>query len=108
MKAQEFKHTLTRIKSQLKGLTIQFVDGKSCTPYESLKEFGAAVLKAEEKGLDFKINQVWTSNGVKSISTVKDLVEVLDAGIVQAVSFSTFYQAKDFSDYLKTSLGTTV
>jgi hypothetical protein len=109
MKASEFKTGIKAIKENLRGLTLQLITKNSVTPYDSIREFGQAVLSEEEKGNAFSINQVWTPSGIIKVKSLSDLAGLLITRSVTAIQFESYrdYSDKDFAFYLKHSFGTT-
>jgi hypothetical protein len=101
MNAIEFKSALKEIKSNLVGLTIQFCLPKSVAPYQTLNDFGHAVLNAEANCNTFHVNQVWTSEGVKRVSSIAELIELFKTATIDAVSFSGRYSATTLAESIK-------
>src|SRR6185369_4389545 len=97
MTATEFKNGLKEIKESIKGLTLQLVNANGYKPYNTLKEFGLAILDEERKGNDFRINQVWTNEGTQGIKSISHLVELIKTNTVTAIQFESFWspQSKD-------------
>lgn len=101
MTATEFKSALKSIQNHLKGLTIQFCQPQSVTPFQSLREFGYAVLNAEANCNSFSINQVWTAEGIKRVSSIKELVKLFKIAEIEAVSFSASHVVTDFAESIR-------
>lgn len=97
MTAFQFKLQLKNIKEDLKGLTIQFCSDGNVTPFKTLKEFGNAVLEAQNKNNDFHILRVWNNGVVKSVSSFDQLKKEIKNG-ANAVSFSANKDYKTFSN----------
>jgi len=51
-------------------MTLQFRTLNKVAPYQTLREFGYAVINAEANCNTFHVNQVWTSEGVKKVSSM--------------------------------------
>lgn len=85
MTTAEFKTEIKKISGQLKGLTLQFANRYSVTPYTSLKAFGLAVLNAEAEGLNVQLKKVWTATGLVPVNSFSELTEMLKAGIVTGI-----------------------
>lgn len=101
MTASEFKSALKSIQNNLRGLTIQFSQPNSVTPFTSLKEFGYAVLSTEATCNSYSINQVWTADGVKMVSSVKELTSLFKVAQIEAVSFTACYKATSFAESIR-------
>jgi hypothetical protein len=101
MKASEFKTNLKAIKNHLKGLTIQFIQPNSVTPYNTLKSFGEAVLTAEVSYNSFCINQVWTADGVIEVNSFNELVQLFKSVRITGISFGTRWIASDLAESLR-------
>jgi len=101
MTASEFKSALKQIQNNLRGLTIQFRQPNSVTPFTSLKEFDNAVLSTEATCNSYSINQVWTTDGVKVVSSVKELVKLFKVSQIEAVSFSACYRATSLAESIR-------
>lgn len=101
MDAIEFKCEIKAIKKNLKGITIQFVTGRNVTPYYSLRQFGLAVLKEENLGSDFYLNQIWTRNGVVKVNSFSVLKEIFQKEEVTGISFAAHYTPKSFNESLR-------
>lgn len=101
MNSTEFKNGIKEIKENLRGLTLQLVHTKGYKPYFTLKEFGIAVLEEEKKGNDFRINQVWTSEGTVGVKSLKQLVEVIKIKNVEAIQFESFYNNETTEGYIR-------
>ena len=107
MTASNFKTEIKEVSSQLRGLTLQLITTNGVTPYNSLNEFGNAILKEENKGNSISVTQVWTSAGVVQVNSFEHLSELLNTSNIKAVQFRSFYAPLDFSDYLIKTLKTT-
>ena len=83
------------------GLTIQFCLPKSVTPYQTLNDFGHALLNAESNCNTFHVNQVCTSEGVKIVSSITELIEMFKTATIEAVSFSARYSATTLSESIR-------
>ena len=83
------------------GLTIQFYLPKSVTPYQTLNDFGHAVLNAESNCNTFHVNQVWTSDGIKKVSSVKELVGLFKTATIDAVSLSARHTTTCIGDSIR-------
>lgn len=90
MRATEFKREIKDIKENLRGLTLQLVHANGYKPYFNLRDFGNAILEEEKKGNDFRINQVWTNNGIVGAKSIKVLVELIKTESVTAIQFESF------------------
>lgn len=101
MTATEFKNGIKEIKESLKGLTLQLVHANGYRPYFNLREFGFAILNEEEKGNDFRINQVWTEEGTIGVKSIKHLVELIKNSNVTAIQFESFWNPKTNEEYIR-------
>lgn len=101
MTSSEFKSGLVAIKNNLRGLRLQLVHPRGYRPFYTLKEFGNAILDEEAKGYDFRINQVWTSEGVLSVKSFSHLVELINTMMVETVQFESFWQSKTQAEYIR-------
>jgi hypothetical protein len=101
MNAIEFKSALKGIKDNLVGMTLQFRTPSKVSPYYSLNDFGHAVLNAEANCNSFHVNQVWTSEGVKRVSSIAELIELFKTATIDAVSFSASYVVTDFAESMR-------
>ena len=101
MNASEFKSALKDVKENLKGITIQFCTKYSVRPYFNLKEFGQAVLNEEANGNDFRISRAWTKEGSFQISSFEQFKEWFNAGKITGVTFESYYEPKDFADFIR-------
>jgi hypothetical protein len=101
MNATEFKNGIREIKESLKGLTLQLVHANGYRPYFNLREFGFAILDEEEKGNDFRINQVWTIEGTIGVKSIKHLVELIKTNSVTAIQFESFYNYKTTEGFIR-------
>ena len=101
MDITEFKSALKQIQNNLRGLTIQFRQPNSVQPFTSLKDFGYAVLSTEGTCNSYSINQVWTADGVKMVSSVKELVKLFKVAQIKAVSFTASYKATSLAESIK-------
>tara|TARA_B100000795_G_C22447197_1_gene304257 strand:+ start:67 stop:390 length:324 start_codon:yes stop_codon:yes gene_type:complete len=101
MTASEFKSTLKQIQNNLRGLTIQFRQPNSVTPFTSLREFGHSVLKTEATCNTYSINQVWTTDGVKMVTSIKELIDLFKSTKIEAVAFSASYQAETLAEAIR-------
>lgn len=101
MTASEFKNGIKEIKENLRGLTLQLVHANGYRPYNSLKEFGNAILNEEAKGNDFRINQVWTTEGVIGVKSLKNLIELIKTNSVTAIQFESYYEYKTNEEFIR-------
>lgn len=101
MKATEFKSEIKEIKENLKGLTLQLVTKNGYRPYFNLKEFGNAILEEENKGNDFRINQVWTKAGIVGAKSIKALAELIKTETVTAIQFESFFNYSTTEKYIR-------
>lgn len=101
MKATEFKSEIKEIKENLKGLTLQLVTKNGYRPYFNLKEFGNAILEEENKGNDFRINQVWTNAGIVGAKSIKALAELIKTETVTAIQFESFFNYSTTEKYIR-------
>lgn len=101
MTATDFKKELKEIKENLKGLTLQLVTKNGYRPYFNLKDFGNAILNEESKGNDFRINQIWTIGGTRSVKSIKNLAELIKTETVTAIQFESFYNYKTTEGFIK-------
>ena len=101
MTASEFKSTLKQIQNNLRGLTIQFRQPNSVTPHSTLRSFGEAVLNAEVTCNSYSINQVWTTDGVKMVTSIKELIDLFKSTKIEAVAFSASYQAETLAEAIR-------
>ncbi|MEQ3689964.1 MAG: hypothetical protein ABNG98_00455 [Flavobacterium sp.] len=101
MNASDFKNGIKEIKENLRGLTLQLVHANGYRPYNSLKEFGNAILNEEAKGNDFRVNQVWTSEGVIGVKTLKNLIELIKTNSVTAIQFESYYEYKTNEEFIR-------
>jgi kynurenine formamidase len=101
MRATEFKNGIKEIKENLKGLTLQLVHAHGYRPYFNLREFGNAILNEEAKGNDFRVNQVWTSEGILGVKSLNHLAELIKTGKVTAVQFESYYEYKTKEEFIR-------
>jgi hypothetical protein len=101
MKATEFKSEIKEIKENLKGLTLQLVTKNGYRPYFNLKEFGNAILEEENKGNDFRINQVWTKAGIVGAKSIKALAELIKTETVTAIQFESFFNYSTTEKFIR-------
>lgn len=101
MKATEFKSEIKDIKENLRGLTLQLITKNGYRPYFNLKEFGNAILEEEQKGNDFRINQVWTKAGVVGAKSIKALAELIKTESVTAIQFESFYNYQTTEGFIR-------
>ncbi|MEN9908932.1 MAG: hypothetical protein RLZZ540_2081 [Bacteroidota bacterium] len=101
MKATEFKSEIKDIKENLRGLTLQLVTKNGYRPYFNLKEFGNAILEEEQKGNDFRINQVWTKAGIVGTKSIKALAELIKTQTVTAIQFESFFNCNTTEEYIR-------
>lgn len=102
MNVNHFKTGITKLKNQLRGLTLQLVNANSAIPYRSLREFGNAILKEEAAGNTLSITRAWTAAGPVEVTTFEGLTALISTGTVTAVSFRSFYKPYDFTEYIQT------
>ena len=101
MTATDFKNGIKEIKESLKGLTLQVVNSHGYRPYFTLNDFGNAILAEEKKGNDFRINQVWTSEGTVGVKSLKQLAELIKTTNVNAIQFESFYNHTTSEGYIR-------
>lgn len=101
MNASDFKNGIKEIKENLRGLTLQLVHANGYRPYNSLKEFGNAILNEEAKGNDFRVNQVWTTEGVIGVKSLKNLIELIKTNSVTAIQFESYYEYKTNEEFIR-------
>lgn len=101
MTATEFKTGIKELKGNLKNLTLQLISSHSVRPYNTLREFGNAILNEEKNGNSFCINQAFTHSGVVKINSINQLAQLLVSGTVTGVQFEAYYQAKDFAKSIR-------
>lgn len=101
MTATDFKNGIKEIKENLRGLTLQLVHANGYRPYFNLREFGLAILDEEAKGNDFRVNQVWTSEGVLGVKSLNHLVELIKTGKVSAIQFESYYKYKTKEEFIR-------
>lgn len=101
MTAKDFKNGIKEIKENLRGLTLQLVHANGYRPYYTLKDFGFAILDEEAKGNDFRINQVWTKEGIFGVKSIQHLVELIKTGNVTAIQFESYYQFKTKEEFIR-------
>jgi len=101
MNATDFKTEIKEIKENLRGLTLQLVTRNGYRPYFNLKEFGNAILEEEQKGNDFRVNQVWTKAGIVGAKTIKALAELIKTESVTAIQFESFFNYSTTEEYIK-------
>ncbi|RKS98650.1 hypothetical protein [Flavobacterium sp. 123] len=101
MKATEFKSEIKDIKENLRGLTLQLVTKNGYRPYFNLKEFGNAILEEEQKGNDFRINQVWTKAGIVGTKSIKALAELIKSETITAIQFESFFNFSTTEQYIR-------
>lgn len=101
MNATEFKTEIKTIKENLRGLTLQLVHANGYRPYFTLKDFGNAILEEEKKGNDFRVNQVYTIEGVLGVKSLKHLVELISICSVTCIQFESFWNPKTTEEYIR-------
>lgn len=101
MNSAEFKKGIKEIQENLKGLTLQLVHARGYRPYFTLKEFGLAILEEEKKGNDFRINQVWTTEGIIGVKSIKQLTEVIKTSSVTGIQFESFYNQTSTEGFIR-------
>jgi|SaaInlV_125m_DNA_1040241.scaffolds.fasta_scaffold30080_1 hypothetical protein len=82
-------------------MTLQFRTLNKVAPYQTLREFGYAVINAEANCNTFHVNQVWTSEGVKKVSSIAELIELFKTATIDAVSFSARYSATTLAESIR-------
>ena len=92
MNASEFKSGLKEIKNYLKGVTLSIQSKYSTRPYQTLNAFGNEVLNQESFGKSFSIQCVWTSEGIISIHTFQDLLNLFKSSTVTGIRFNAFIE----------------
>lgn len=101
MTASEFKNGIKEIKENLRGLTLQLVHAHGYRPYFNLREFGSAILNEEAKGNDFRINQVWTKDGIVGVKSIQHLAELIKTTTVTAIQFESYYEYKTKEEFIR-------
>ena len=101
MTATEFKNGIKEIKENLRGLTLQLVHAHGYRPYFNLREFGTAILNEEAKGNDFRVNQVWTSEGILGVKSLNHLAELIKTGKVTAIQFESYIEYKTKEEFIR-------
>lgn len=101
MTATEFKNGIKEIKENLRGLTLQLVHTNGYRPYFNLREFGNAILNEEAKGNDFRVNQVWTSEGILGVKSIQHLAELIKTRKVTAIQFESYYEYKTKEEFIR-------
>ncbi len=101
MTATEFKNGIKEIKESIRGLTLQLVHANGYRPYFNLREFGNAILNEEVKGNDFKVNQVWTTDGIVGVKSIQHLIELIKTTTVTAIQFESFYNYKTTEEFIR-------
>ena len=92
MEASEFKNGIKELKSYLKGVTLSIQTKYSICPYKTLNAFGHEVLNQESIGKSFSIQSVWTSEGIKSVSTFQDLLNLFKSSTVTGIRFNAYVE----------------
>ena len=91
MKAAEFKKAVSEVKEVLKGktLSIHFVNGNNVEKltFNSLKAFGNAILKLEEKCSGFGFISVKNDCMEKGIYRPSEFTKVLNRGRWNEITF---------------------
>jgi len=103
MKTADFKTALSEIKSELKGVSISIKQPNSIKSYETLKEFGAELLKLEAQGLEFSLVQAWVNDSMEFIETFDELKELFKTSNVQAIRIAAGIFTTSRADYMRTS-----
>ena len=103
MKASDFKSEIKKLKNNLRGLTLQLVTSNSVTPFNTPKSFGNMILQEEQKGSSFRISQVWTSEGIIKITSIKELTKLFVTNTITGIQFKSFFIEP--TDCLKYSIG---
>jgi hypothetical protein len=101
MNAIEFKSALKGIKNNLVGMTLQFKTPSKVSPYYSLSSFGNAVLDSESNCNSYHPTQIWTSEGIKSVTSFNHLIELLKSFKTSAISFSARHQSGCIGDSIR-------
>lgn len=101
MTATEFKTVIKETKDSLRGLTLQLVTKNGYRPYFNLKEFGNAILNEESKGNDFRINQVWTSEGTVGVKSINQFIELFKTNNVTGIQFESFWNPKTTEEFIR-------
>lgn len=101
MEAKEFKNRIKEVKDLIKGKTVQFVTKNRICPFYTLKDFGNAILEQEQFGYSFHIGQVWTIEGIQSVKSFNDFIELLKSGIVTGFRVAAYYQPKNEYEYMR-------
>jgi hypothetical protein len=101
MTATEFKKGIKEIKENLKGLTLQLVNKNGYRPYFNLRDFGFAILDEERKGNDFRVNQVYTLEGVVGVKSLIHLAELISTSSVTGIQFESFWNPKSKEECIR-------
>lgn len=101
MTATEFKTGIKELKGNLKNLTLQLISSHSVRPYNTLREFGNAILNEEKNGNSFAIKQAWTNSGIVKVNSIGQLTQLLVSGTVTGIQFESYYQQKDFAECIR-------
>lgn len=97
------KELVKQLKENLKGLTLQVVTEASSTPYYTLREFGAALIREELNGNTISITQAWTKSGIVEINSKMQLVSLLLKKEVTAIQFLSHRPNKTMLELLGTN-----
>lgn len=103
MKATEFKSEIKKLKNQLKGITLQLINSNSAIPYNTLREFGNAVLNEESKGNSLAVSQVWTNEGTLPVTSLSQLAQLFLNKTITGIQFRTYSEQSQNATY---NLGT--
>lgn len=103
MKATEFKSEIKKLKNQLRGITLQLINSNSTIPYNTLREFGNAVLNEESKGNSLSVSQVWTNEGTLPVTSLSQLAQLFLIKTITGIQFRTYSEQSQNATY---NLGT--
>ena len=90
----DFKKGLKKMQNNLRGLTLQLISSASgnVRPYESLSEFGNAILNEEKNGSSFSISQAWTSEGIIKVTSLNELAKLFLTNTITGIQFKSFFE----------------
>lgn len=94
MKATRFKAELTKIKENLRGITLSVQSTYSTLAFYKLADFGQEILKHESFGKSFSIQQVWTNDGIKSAKSFTELKKLFKKYQVTGIRFNAYIDEK--------------
>lgn len=106
METSAFKSELRSLSNSLKGLTLQLITSNSARPFTTLKEFGNAILNAEQYYNSFSVTQAWTTEGIIRVTSLKELSQLFKRATITGIQFIASNRHENIEDSLRYDFGT--